>query len=161
MAKSSVRDVDRGLNGLLRRAGFKVKVRVGVFGDLAAQAAVDGDGATVGDIASAHEFGHGPPERSFVRAPIADNLPKIESATRKAAEAFLTGKMPETQAADLIGHGVAGMMRKAVTAGIAPALSPRYLPRKLSKYPGASTPLIASGQLLGSITHAVDKGGSK
>lgn len=54
------------------------------------------------------------------------------------------------------GQYVAGLMRQRISAGISPALSPRYLKRKLARYPGATTPLIASGQLWASIGAQVE-----
>jgi hypothetical protein len=158
VARSSVTDVDRGFKALLKRLGPKASLRVGIFGDLAAQRAIDGNGATVGDIANAHEFGLGNvPPRSWLRDTITAEAPAIKTAIERAAKAVVDGMAPE-RALDLLGFGVVGKIQARMSAGIPPALSPNYLPRKLAKFPGATTPLIASGQMRQSVTHAIDRG---
>lgn len=147
---------DRGANRLLAVAKQISNVIVGVIGDAAAQKATDGGGATVGDVATAHEFGLGNvPMRSFIRAPIDAHAAELRTDVRSAAEAVIKGRLTPQQAADRLGFKAVGLVKRAVTAGIPPALSARYLPRKLAKYPGATTPLVASAQMLGSIAHRV------
>ena len=159
MAAVKVRDVDRGLRALLDRLGKKARLKVGVYGDNAARAALDGAGATVGDIAAAHEFGTATvPVRSWLRATVDQDITRIDSAIRKAAAAVAKGMDP-AQAVDLLGHGIVALMKDRIIGGIAPSLSDRYLPAKLAKYPGATTALIASGQFLGSITHTIEGAG--
>lgn len=154
-----VRVVDKGLNDLLKRVGKKARLKVGVYGDNAARAATDGSGATVGDIASAHEFGTATvPVRSWLRATVDQDLAKINAAIKKAAAAVYAGKVAPRAAVDLLGHGLVSLTKDRIIGGIQPALSPRYLPIKLARYPGATTPLIASSQFLGSITHTIEGG---
>jgi hypothetical protein len=158
---AGVRDVDKGAREFLKRiARGQLTVRVGVFGDAAAEKHKDGD-ATVGQIANAHEHGLGPPERSWLRGTVDENRSKIDAALQKAAEqVFIKRTLTADQALQQIGEGVAGMCKQRIADGVPPALgwsegSKRYLRRKLLAYPGATTALIASGQFRGSITAAV------
>src|SRR5262245_55366896 len=159
-----VRVTDKGAAKLLRmvrRANAKPAVRVGVFGDNAAQAHGD-SGATVGDIANAHEFGAGNvPQRSWLRGTIDTNRGVIDRNIRRAAEEVFRGRMKEFQALELLGFSVQGMIQQRIAAGISPALTARYLARKLRIYPGASTPLIASGQFRGSVSFALEGDAAK
>jgi hypothetical protein len=146
---------DRGAKAMLRALGKKQPaVRVGVFGDAAAQK--HSDGATMGDLATAHEFqipgGQG---RRWLRTTLEENAELTRTAMRRAAEAVLKGMDP-AQALEQFGAGLAGLAQARIAAGLSPGLDPAYLERKLAKYPGATTPLIASGAFRGSITHAVD-----
>jgi len=156
VAKGSVRDIDRGLNALLKRVGKKASLIVGVFGDAAAARAVDGDGATVGDIAAVHEFGQH--ARPWLRPAIDENEQKIAAAARKAARAVYEGEVPAKQAAAQMGLGIERVIKERMIAGIAPPLTDQYLARKLANYPGATTPLIASTQFLGAIASKVETG---
>jgi hypothetical protein len=155
---AGTRSTDKGAKDFLKRiARGQTVVRVGVFGDQAAEKHKDG-GATVGDIANAHEHGLGPPERSWLRSTIDANKSQIDAALRKAAEqVFIRRTITADTALKQIGLGVVGLCQARVASNIPPALSPRYLKRKLLAYPGATTALIASGQFRGSITSTVIK----
>ena len=154
MARARFTDRDRGAKALIKRTekGGPALV-VGLVGDAAAQKAIDGKGLTVGDLGNAHEFGLGPPERSFIRAPIDGATPQIQADLRTAAKAVKEGRFTRERALDLLGFRIVGLIQETMAGGIPPPLSANYLPRKLAKYPGATTPLIASGQLRGAVTH--------
>lgn len=157
MAGATISDIDRGLKGLLKRLGPQASMRVGVFGDAAAQRAQDGSGASVGDIASAHEFGVTNPPRAWLRGTLEKEADAIHRGIQRAAAAVIKDPAPDAAARvlDQVGQGIAGKIKGRISDGIPPALSPEYLPKKLAKYPGTTTPLIASGQFRGSITSAV------
>ncbi len=153
---------DRGAKDFLKRiAKGQTVVRVGVFGDKAAEKHKDGEGATVGQIANAHEHGLGPPERSWLRATVDANKATIDRALQRAAEQVLIRRTLTADTALMqVGLGVAGLCQERVASGVPPELgwnegSKRYLKRKLLAYPGATTALIASGQFRGSITATV------
>lgn len=150
---------DKGWNLLKAKLNKNVpRVRVGIFGDAAAAKANDSD-KTVGQIANAHEHGLGVPQRSWMRATVEANQTDIMAGLRKAARSVLNPLSPkgtEIKLLGQVGQHIAGLMRQRISSGIAPALSERYLPRKLAKYPGATTPLIASGQMIGSIGAEVE-----
>jgi len=134
------------------------RVKVGIFGDAAAAKANDSKTATVGQIANAHEHGIGVPRRSWLGDTIDANQSDIIAGLRKAAAAVLKSKDPGLEAKLLAqtGQHIAGLARQRISSGISPALSSSYLERKLRKYPGATTPLIASGQMWGAIGSVVE-----
>jgi hypothetical protein len=150
-----VRVRDHGAKKLIARVKKgSPQLKVGILGDQAAAAHKDADGATVGEVGEAHEFGLGNvPERSFIRAYVDENKARLAEMTRRAGVAVAQGKLTAEQAMNLIGFQVVGEIQQRMARGIAPALSANYLPRKLAKYPGATLPLIASGQLRSAITH--------
>ncbi len=152
MAKG-VKDVDKGAKALLARMRKAIPaVRVGIYGDAAAAEHKDTPGATVGEIAAAHEFGAGVPARPWLSGTVAKNKERIEAGLRKVAEAVATNApAPPAVMMAQLGQATAGMAKEEMSNGIPPALSPAYLKRKLKKYPGASKPLIASGQMRASI----------
>jgi hypothetical protein len=132
------------------------RVKVGIFGEAAA---VKHGKTTVGQIGNAHEHGLGVPRRSFVADTVNANEVDIVAGLRKAAAMVLDPKAPAGLEVKLLaqtGQHIAGLMRQRISSGIAPALSARYLRRKLARYPGATTPLIASGQMWGAIGSAVE-----
>ncbi len=158
MARSRMTDVDHGAKRLLAlvRDGNKLALKVGVFGDLAAQAAQGGGGLTVGELAAAHEFSipAGQP-RSWLRATLDEQGPTIVNGMSKLYKQVVGGSMQAREALKLTGLAIVGKIQLRIAAGIPPALAPSYLDRKLEQYPGATTPLIASGQFRQSITSDV------
>jgi len=156
-----VRVRDNGWRALRARlAKARPYVKVGIFGDEAAAKANDATRATVGQIANAHEHGLGVPQRSWMRGTLDANKTDILTGLRRAGAAVLKGAN-ELQILARVGVHVAGLMRQRISSGILPALSENYLPRKLAKYPGATTPLIASSQMWGAIGSTVEQGGTK
>jgi hypothetical protein len=148
---------DNGAKALLDRLGKGVPtLRVGVYGDAALQKANDSPNATVGEIAASHEFGLGPPQRSFIREPVAAHDAEIRRGLRAVAEAVFVEDGNPIQVLEQLGLVIEGFSKQAIADGIAPPLSDRYLKRKLKKYPGATTPLIASGQMRASIAHEIE-----
>ncbi len=155
MARSRITDRDNGAKALIKRTSARgPQLVVGLVGDTAAQAATDGNGLTVGDVGNAHEFGLGNvPIRSFIRAPVDANAAQIQADLRTAAKAVKDGRFTQEQALNLLGFRIVGLIQETMANGVPPPLSANYLPRKLRRYPGATTPLIASGQLRGAVTH--------
>ena len=138
-------DKDRGAKALVRQIGSvnKVAVDVGVLG--AKASAPDGQGATVGEIATWAEFGIGQPERSWCRAWVDSNAVAVQSLSRRAVAAVAKG-MPALEGVLALGLKVASGMQERIAAGIAPANAPSTIREK-----GSSTPLIRSGQFRSSI----------
>lgn len=153
-----VTDKDQGYTALLGRLKKGLPSgKVGVYGDLAAQKHKDSPRATVGQIAAAHEFGLGPPQRSWMRRTLAEHEEQIKRGLGKICIAQLSGEGDPAQMMQQLTLAAAGWCKETITRGIPPALSAEYLKRKLAKYPGATTPLIASSQMLGSITGEVER----
>jgi hypothetical protein len=157
-ARRGVSDVDRGARALVRlvkRANGSA-LKVGVFGDNAQQSAEGGGGLTVGELAAAHEFSipEGNP-RSWLRATLDQQGPALLRGIGKLYQEVLKKRMLPEQALRLTGLAIVGKIQQRIADGIAPDLDEDYLRRKLDRYPGATTPLIASGQFRGSITSDV------
>ena len=152
-----MRQTDHGAKALFAtiRATRGLSVRVGVIGDRALEIH-EGTDLTIGDIANAHEFGVGHvPERSWLRETIDANKARIQKGLQRQAALVASGKMTPRLALGRTGAFIAGLCQQRIADGIAPPLSEKYLPRKLAKFPGAETPLIASGQFRSSITSEV------
>jgi hypothetical protein len=126
-----------------------VGVKVGVLDDKP-----HGDGATVADIALVHEFGLGDvPERSFLRAWVDENKAEIQQRLKAATESVVFGQQTADVAMNRFGLWAVGEVKKRIIAGISPPLDPKTIARK-----GSATPLVDTGQLLSSITHAIVRG---
>lgn len=151
--RSLAREVER-----LKRGAF---VRVGVQGNEAAAAHQNGNGKTVADVATTHEFGavvvskNGKqiviPERSFIRATIDLNHAKLQRTATLLGRGVIAGRFARGQALELLGEQAVGMMKQRISDGIAPANAPATIARK-----GSSTPLIDQGQLRGSLTQRAE-----
>jgi hypothetical protein len=154
----TVRDADNGAKALKARLkkGLPSGV-VGVYGDLAAQKHKDSPRAAVGQIAAAHEFGLGyAPMRSWMRRTFTEHKEQVTRGLEKICVAAITGESDPRLMMQQLTLAAAGWCKQTIIAGIPPALKPDYLKRKLARYPGATTPLIASGQMLGSIAGEVE-----
>ncbi len=164
MAKGFARIADKGWQQIKRnmRSLDNKVVRVGVIGDEAAAPA--GDGITMGELAGVHEFGAAIqqrwgvlviPERSFIRATVAENQRAYSLLIAKLGPSVLEGKRTEEQALSLLGARAVGDMQKRIARGIDPPNAPSTIEAK-----GSSKPLVDEGRLRASITYAVvDKKG--
>jgi hypothetical protein len=155
---AKVEDTDHGAKALKKRLRKELpKAIVGVYGERAS--GKHEGGRTNGEIAAAHEFGLGTvPMRSWLRGTMAEHRQQISAALQAICVATIKGKADAPQMMAQLAQAAAGWCKERIALGIAPELSARYLPRKLAKYPGATTPLIASGQMRGSIAGELEAG---
>lgn len=153
--KFEVVDVDRGLKKLIKRV-FKRKsphVVVGVYGPAASAAHKNGKGATVGEVAAAHEFGVPAkkiPKRSFLRDTASINERKINRNLNLITKRVVEGVESERLALSKLGVWFEGVVKKRIADGIPPKLKPATIKRKKS-----SKPLIDTGQLRNSVNSEV------
>lgn len=157
-----VSDKDKGWKALqdraIRLSRSGAFTRVGVQGSEASGAHM-GSGQTVAEIATVHEFGAVTdsgvviPQRSFIRAAIDENAPRLQRTATLLGRGVLLGKFQRGQALELLGHQAVGIMKLRIARGLTPPNSPATIARK-----GSSKPLIDSGQLRGSITHKAEPG---
>ncbi len=145
-------DRDRGLKALVRRVK-KARSRAITVGIHSGEGgAPTAGGAAVADVASIHEFGLGnSPERSFVRAWAEENESENHDVLRKLGELVVKGRNTVDDGLEKAGVFFAASMQKRIQGGIPPELAESTIERK-----GSSTPLIDTGQLIGSITHKVE-----
>jgi hypothetical protein len=102
-------------------------------------------GTTVAEIASAHEFGLGVPERSFVRAWFDENENKLSKAIKLELNAAMKrGKLKN--AFKSLAVTIQGSIQQRIANGIDPELDESTILRK-----GSSTPLIDTETLRSSI----------
>jgi len=153
-----VTDTDRGAKALMQRlrglAASSRRVRVGILSDAPKK---EREGATgklsLAEVAALHEFGApeaGIPQRSFIRATLDERKADIERLLVAVATRVAKGELTEEQGLQQVGAKVAGWVKARIAQGIAPALAESTVAAK-----GSSTPLIDTGQLRSSITHAV------
>lgn len=147
----SFSDRDNGLKALMvRLKGAKnIALTVGVHGPEGA--AAHGEGLTVVQLATIHEFGlgHNPP-RSFIRSWFEENQAANTDNLRKIGAAVLEGKFTADQGLERAGVLFVAQIQSRMAAGIPPPLSKKYADRK-----GSTVPLIDTGQLKSSITFKV------
>lgn len=130
-------------------------ITVGVHSDDAEQTHGTGEGLTIGDIATFHEFGtQTVPQRSFVRAWFDEGQAEHQQVIREELAAAADGGDLD-QALERIALRLEGSVKDRIRHNIPPPLSPATVARK-----GSSVALIDTGQLRNAIRARVN-GGSK
>jgi hypothetical protein len=154
---AAVKDTDKGAKALVARvqkAAGPLVLTVGVHGEEGGAATQDGK-TTVGDVATANEFGLGVPERSFIRAWADEQEAENQAALRKIGEAVTKGTLPSAEVGlERLGLKMVGEIQARIAGGIDPPNAPATIARK-----GSSTPLINYGQLRSSVRHKVTREG--
>ena len=113
---------------------------------------------TVAQIAAIHEFGSSDgkiPQRSMLGATIDEKDMALRLLVGRLLAKVADGEMKQNQALGILGQQVVDWVRSRMVKGIKPALSAATIRRKGA---GKSTPLIDTGQLLGSVSFEVRKG---
>lgn len=124
-----------------------VTIVVGVHSDDANHTHGSGEGLTIGDIATFHEFGtQTVPQRSFIRGWFDERQEFIASTLRAQFKAVVDGKRPIEQAAERVALAFEGDMKQRILENIPPPLSPVTVKRK-----GSSLALVDRGQLRNAI----------
>lgn len=136
-------------------------VKVGVIGAKARGAVEGEDNFTIGNLAGVHEFGAAIqmpwgvlviPERSFIRAAVAEHRADYAGLMRSLGAKVVEGRLTVEAALGILGATVVGHMQQRISEGLLPVNAPTTIARK-----GSSVPLIDSGRLRQSITWAVVK----
>lgn len=153
MARSmQIIDTDKGFKRIEReisRSFSSPHVVVGIYGNKASAIHEDTK-ATVGQIASYHEFGLGNPERSFIRSTVDEKTTRIAAMAKRLMGSVIDGHQTTHKALDLLGAYIHGQIIANINRGIPPANAPSTVARK-----GSSKPLVDTGQLKGSISWEV------
>ena len=135
--------LDRKLQQLERRARRAIRrpaeIRVGFFGDLA-------------EVAAAHEYGMGVPQRSFFAAA----LPEMERAAVTILRRRLDPLRPELspRVANEIGAALRDILQQSIDATDTPPLSPETVRQRR----GALTILVDTGAMRAAATWRVSYG---
>lgn len=147
----------KGSKALIGRiAGMRtgIEVTVGVHSDDAEHTHAGGEGLTVGDIATFHEFGtQTVPQRSFIRGWYDESKPEIAAVLRQELLAVVEGRRGVGQAFERAALRFEASVKARIRRHIPPPLSPVTVQRK-----GSSTPLIDTSQLLNAIRARVGVG---
>lgn len=115
---------------------------------------------TIAELAVIHELGApaaGIPERSFIRASLERARPEMVQFIAKLAKAVVLGRITSAQAHGLLGEWAVAKVRDYILEGqgVPPPLKDATIARK-----GSARPLVDTGQLLHSISYAVEAGGA-
>lgn len=149
----------RELLGNLRELEREPKVAVGIL-------AKDGsrnNSSTITnvEIGTIHEFGApeaGIRERSFLRAGIDENQSELNTMTDKLLGQIVDGKESVSRALGLIGQKAVAVIKNRIADGIAPDLKQKTIDNRKRQFgKSSSKPLVATGQLVNSITYEVRK----
>ena len=137
----------------MRRVESGPYVSVGVHGD----AGEYPDGTSVYTVAMANEFGtENIPERSFMRAPIAEKRTLIGSWVKGFAKLIVESKETVAHALESIGFRVQVIVQNAIKSNIAPENAPSTIARK-ERLGVPQRTLIETGLLLRSIGYKVHR----
>ncbi len=115
-----------------------------------------GEGLTIGDVASIHEFGApaaNVPQRSFLRSWFDERQDFITSTLRTQFTQVIAGKRTTEQAAERIALAFEGDVKQRILRNIPPPLKPATIARK-----GSSLALVDTGQLRNAIRAKVKVG---
>lgn len=163
MTSGRVTVKDHGADRLLRNlTGLAIRAHVldvGVIGSKADKEHRGGDGVTVADVATWAEYGIGQPERPWLRGYIEAHRGEIEERIRLEARRVVTHLATRDEVLARLGVWLQGEIQAWIADpgnDLAPN-APETIIRK-----GSAMPLIDTGQLRSSITHAVrtpDEGG--
>ena len=142
---------DRGFAKLLRQAGIKADLRVGVLTD---EEHKESNGKTVAEIGEIHEFGGGNvPARPWLRPVVDGRKAFLQARIRRVAEAVLLGKVDAEAGMRLLGFEIVRLIQARIRSGISPALKESTIARKTNKAGQTKNiPLIFTAQFIGAIT---------
>lgn len=142
---SGVKDKDLGYADLVKKV-FKLDATAIAVGILSTAS------EEVVQIASAHEFGLGVPERSFLRSWFDQNESKAQALFSKLLLKVIARKLTKERAIEFFGLWLQGEIQKNISEGnISPSLALETVERK-----GSSTPLIDTGQLRSNISYRIE-----
>ena len=151
-----VRDRDNGLAAHKKRFAHGARVTVGIHEAEGAEGKQEPEGTTrtsLIEVAEAHEFGLGVPQRSFVAGAVDDNESEFQAKLTEGLKASAQpgGRGPE-QTLERFGLYVVGVMQQRIADGIEPELAEKTKRQKQRRTGEAKdTPLILTGQLRSSI----------
>lgn len=135
----------------------RARVRVGVIDSGKSHSG----GISMAELAAIHEFGApnaGIPARPFIGFTFQLRRDELRAFTEKLARQLLNEKLEVRQALGLLGAWGAAQIKRTITQRLVrPQLSESAAGQRTIARKGSSTTLVDTGQLLASISWAVDK----
>jgi len=128
-------------------------VKVGVLASKGGGEEIAAGGITLVQLLATHEYGDpeiGIPERAPLRRTFAGNRAELARFVAPLARAVMLGKMTIDRALGLLGAWGVSEVKRTIRAGLEPPNAPSTIARK-----GSSTPLVATGQLVNSISYEI------
>jgi len=113
---------------------------------------------TVGEVARAHELGHGVPQRSMLADTMLFKEREIFRGQAEILGAVIKGKITSAQGLALLGEVVLGLIRDRMVAGIKPGLAKstkRWKARQTQAGMRKDTALIRWGIMINSIRYKI------
>lgn len=165
---ATVTDDRRGWDALLRDFAEleDLSLTVGVHSDAPKHTDEQGQAINMAELAAVHEFGTSRvPERSFLRAGFDAHREETEQRVSDAVGKLLDGAFEPGQVLEYAGELLLGDIRETISAKIAPDLAPATKASRdkkaghgggLAGLAGSYTPLVDTGQLIGSLAYKVD-----
>ncbi len=125
----------------------QVEISVGVHSSDANHTHGSGEGLTIGDVATFHEYGtQTVPQRSFIRGWFDERQEFIARTLRTQFQAVVEGRRPLEQAAERVALAFEGDVKQRILENVPPPLKPATIQRK-----GSSLALVDTGQLRNAI----------
>lgn len=113
------------------------------------------DGTPVAYVATIHEFGYGPggiPARPFMRPAVVEFGQQWLDQLAEGAKVAMSGRMTARDVLEAVALQAAGNVAEMIQAVDSPALDPGTIARK-----GFDKPLVATGQMIQSVTGKVER----
>jgi len=158
------------LHGKIRHL-HKLELTVGVHSDAPAHKDDKGEPINMAQLAAVHEFGTSRiPERSFLRAGVASKQTEIGDRAKLGVQRLVDGEYDAPEVLEFLGELILGDIRELLQAGVKPELSATTIASRDKKaghgggvagMAGSHTPLIDTGQLIGSLAYKVGGEGDK
>jgi len=115
------------------------------------------DGTPLAVVAAVHEFGYPEgriPERSFLRTGVREGANKFKSMNEANLRAVVQGTKTVDQSMDMLGLAAAAEVQRKIRRGPFEELKPATIAARKRQFGKTSSkPLIASGDLIQSITY--------
>lgn len=148
----TIEDTDHGFARLAETLGELGSVVLGVQGKEAEKPHPSADGLTVGEIASIHHEGKGPPRRRWLEGWLEKNAARMRAEAAIELQDVIAGKTTRNKALQRLGYKWCAELRDWIWAGkVTPPLAASTIQRK----GGETRPLVDTHTLVNAITYKV------
>lgn len=143
-----------------------LSLTVGVHSDAPSHTDQEGTTLNMAELAAVHEFGTSRiPERSFLRAGFDAHRDDTEKRVNEGLGKLLDGEYEPSEVLEYVGELLLGDIRETIAEGLKPELAPMTKASRdkkaahgggLEGLATSYTPLVDTGQLIGSLAYKVD-----